>query len=66
MVFGLFLALIVLNNANYFQPDQPARPIRPTSLRNPICPTRIPDGFAVFTVYCGLELSKPDGHELGG
>jgi hypothetical protein len=24
MVFGLFLALIVLNNADYFQPNEPA------------------------------------------
>jgi hypothetical protein len=38
MVFGLFLALIVLNNDDYFQPDQPASATRsvlpeyPTSL----------------------------------
>jgi hypothetical protein len=57
MVFGLFLALIVLNN---LFPTQPTRP------RNPIRPTGIPDRFVVFTVYCELELSKPDGHGLGG
>jgi hypothetical protein len=39
--------------------DQPARAY-------PIRSTRIADGFTIFTVHCGLELSEPDGQGSGG
>jgi hypothetical protein len=45
-----------------FNPTHPNQPAHAYLIR----PTRIPDGFAVFTVHCGLELSKPDGHGSGG
>jgi hypothetical protein len=41
---------------------QPARPTRAT----PTSPTQITDGFVNFTVHCGLEFSKPDGHGSNG
>jgi hypothetical protein len=40
-------------------PDQPAR-------KSPTRPTRIPGGYAKFTVHHRLELSKPNGHGSGG
>jgi hypothetical protein len=54
MVFGLFLALIVLNNADYFQPDQPA------------CATRFvlpeyPTGLLFLLFITGWNCSNPMG-----
>ena len=42
---------------------RPTHPTRPHNL-DPSYP--IPDGYAVFTVHCGLELSKPEGHGSSG
>ena len=38
----------------------------PTRLRNPDLSYPIPDRYAVFTVHCGLKLSKLEGHGSGG
>ena len=50
------------NEGDCTQPDPPDQPAPATLTR----PTWIPDRFADFTVYCGLEFSKPHGHGSGG
>jgi hypothetical protein len=50
------------NQRRCIQPDPHDQP----ACAYPIRPARIPDGFAIFTVHRGLELSKPDGHGSGG